>query len=98
MIPATETQDAVSSVEHPITIRRKFRTSMPRHFTSSSPRDRILSRHLIKNSGTMQSKNGIRIIKMSFLPAVDRLPISQKVMAGSFSYGSAVYFTSDIKA
>ena len=45
----------------------------------------------------VQTAKGTSIIFTSCIVAFDKLPISQKVMAGSLSVGSAAYFTKDIR-
>jgi len=96
--PEIATTLAVISVAAPITSRRSRGTSTPSARASSSPSDSTPMRQRNNTSGTSPiSTSGATSARSdSFTPA--RLPSSQNVIAGSWSYGSARIFTSEMQA
>ena len=96
--PHMETTAAVTMAAPRITRLRILFTGMPRDFASSSGSDMVLSFHLKRNKSRLPARiKGAPIIRVVLV--VDAmLPISQYVMEGSTSWGSAAYFTRDTRA
>lgn len=96
MTPLIHTDVAVRMVEQMIIINRKRSVFTPRVLASSSPRDSILICQRIKYRTVRLINIGIHANFTLRMLIPDKLPMSQKVMAGSLSKGSATYFIRDI--
>ena len=93
--PHIDTADAVIRVDANMNTIRVFFISIPLAFASSSLNASILSLHLKRYIITIPTIiNGEPIIIFSYFALV-KLPISQYVISGSLSCGSAVYFNSE---
>ena len=94
--PLIHTDVDVRMVEQIIIINRKRSVFTPRVLASSSPRDITLICQRIKYSTVKLMNMGILANFTLRMLIPDKLPMSQKVMAGSLSKGSATYFISDM--
>ena len=98
MSPHMETTEAVIMVEPRTISALSLFTGTPRAVASSS--ERLMA---FKRQRSMYIMSIPEIIKGAPIKSAsevmpDRLPMSQKVIAGSTSWGSAVYFTNDTRA
>src|SRR5579862_4046665 len=98
MVPASDTADAVASVAATMIAVRRCFTFTPRLRASSSESASTSMRQRNSHSTATESAIGTIVAGRSRGSAPVKLPSSQKVIAGSWLYGSATYFTSAMPA
>ena len=98
IMPVTDTEAAVTMVAAMMMIRRSAFVLTPIVAASSSPIVRMLIRHLSTNRVTRPTTmNGSTIVTSEGFAPV-RLPMSQYVIAGSWSDGSAINLVKEQRA
>lgn len=89
IIPLIDTAAEVISVHDRIISSLSLLVFIPSDLDSSSPIARMFSLHLSSISISIPMIMGMAAISTSWLDADDMLPISQYIICGSLSYGSA---------
>jgi len=84
MMPQMLTAVAVTSVQATIMMALSASTLTPSARASSSPRERTLMRQRTAKSAAIPAAIGGTVDTASPVDTADRLPMSQKTMAGSF--------------
>ena len=98
MTPQMETTEAVMAEAAAMTSPRTSGRFTPRARASSSGRERAFSRKRSRKSSRVPARITGPPVRSALRVMPEKLPISQKVMTGRTSCGSAAYFTRETSA